>query len=194
MLLQTATRCERVEISIEVSDAIVKISALSSPALCSPVSSRVDISSYLHLKGLSLAKGIGIANSRIDILVGADHCYDNVIGDVIRGNGGPVAINSKLGWLLSGPVSCYSDNVSTCNNINSNLVLDILPSRVEILDQANEIVSSVDRIWKHEAMGIESNESMETPHQLEIKFEEKNQRYEVCLPWKNDFEGKQGRF
>ena len=183
-------RCERVEISLEVSDAVVKISALSSAALCSPVSSRVDISSYPHLKGLSLAKGVGTAKSRIDILVGADHYYDIVIGDVIRSSGGPVAINSKLGWLLSGHVSCYSDNVSTCNNINSNLVLDILPSREEVVDQTNEIISSVDRFWKHEAMEIESNESMETPNQLYIKFKEKDQRYEVCLPWKNDFEGK----
>ena len=142
------------------------------------------------MKGLSLAKGVGTANSRIDILVGADHYYDIVIGDVIRGSGGPVAINSKLGWLLSGPVSCYSGNVSTYNNINSNLVLDILPSREEVVDQTNEIISSVDRFWKHEAMGIESNESVENLHQLDIKFKEKDQRYEVCLPWKNDSEGK----
>ena len=48
-------RCERVEISLKVNDAVVKISSPSSPAPCSPVSSRVDISSYPHLTALSLA-------------------------------------------------------------------------------------------------------------------------------------------
>ena len=183
-------RCERVEINLEVGDAIVKISALSSPALCSPINSRLDISSYPHLKCLSLANGVGTANSRVDVLIGADYYYDIVIGDVIRGSGRPVAISSKLGWLLPGPVFSYSHDASTCNNINSNLVLDILPSREEVLDPTKEIVSSVDRFWKHEAMGIESSESAEKVSQLEVKFKEKDQRYEVCLPWKNDVDGK----
>ena len=100
-----------------------------------------------------------------------------------------MAISSKLGWLLPGPVFSYSHDASTCNNINSNLVLDILPSREEVLDPTKEIVSSVDRFWKHEAMGIESSESAEKVSQLEVKFKEKDQRYEVCLPWKNDVDG-----
>ena len=46
----------------------------------------------------------------IDILKGADHYYDIVIGGVIRGSAGPVAISSKVGWLPAGPVSFSNYN------------------------------------------------------------------------------------
>ena len=40
----------------------------------------------------------------VDILIGSDYYLVAVIGDVTHGKGGPVAVRSKFGWLLSGPV------------------------------------------------------------------------------------------
>ena len=40
----------------------------------------------------------------VNILIGSDYYLVAVIGDVTHGKGGPVAVRSKFGWLLSGPV------------------------------------------------------------------------------------------
>ena len=49
----------------------------------------------------------------IDVLIGSD-CYRTIIaGQTIMGDQGPVAIDSKLGWLLSGPLDCLKRTMST---------------------------------------------------------------------------------
>ncbi|XP_065061333.1 uncharacterized protein LOC135688421 [Rhopilema esculentum] len=182
---------DRVKVNIVVQDEVVTVSALTSPAVCSPLNTRVDVSHYPHLNGLALADSVDVSNKRIDILIGADHYYDIVIGEVIKGSAGPVAISSKLGWLLSGPVSFSNDKAfkvcSSNNVIKSNLVLDIIPSREEIVDESREIVESLDRFWKHESMGIANDEQPGKCAPTEIMFKE-NQRYEVGLPWKDNID------
>ena len=180
---------DRVTLNLEVRDEVVTITALSSPAVCSPLTSKVDVSSYPHLQGLILADNVNASNKRIDLLIGADHYYDIVIGDVIRGSAGPVAISSRLGWLLSGPVSFSNENnVDSCNIdvVNANLVLDILPCREEVIDQSREIVESLDKFWKHEQMGLEHNEKPTQGRTMDIEFKKDDQRYEVNLPWKDN--------
>ena len=182
---------DRVKVNIVVQDGVVTISALTSPAVCSPLNTRVDASHYPHLNGLALADSVDVSNKRIDILIGADHYYDIVIGEVIKGSAGLVAISSKRGWLLSGPVSFSNDRAfkvcSSNNVIKSNLVLDVIPSREEIVDESREIVESLDRFWKHESMGIANDEQPRKCALIEIMFKE-NQRYEVCLPWKDNID------
>ena len=38
------------------------------------------------------------------MLIGSDYYWQLTTGEVIRGKTGHVAINTKLGWVLSGPV------------------------------------------------------------------------------------------
>jgi len=99
--------CDSVEVNIEVEDGeVIPISALSFPAICSPVSSHVEIKDYPHLQGLSLANNVASDSDKdIGILIGANHYFDFVTGDTVKGSSGPVAIASKLGWLLSGPAN-----------------------------------------------------------------------------------------
>ena len=37
------------------------------------------------------------------MLIGSDYYWDLATGEVCRGESGPVAINTRLGWVLSGP-------------------------------------------------------------------------------------------
>ena len=39
----------------------------------------------------------------MDKLIGSDFYWDLVTGGTIQGQCGPMAINTKLGWVLSGP-------------------------------------------------------------------------------------------
>ena len=88
---------DRVKVNLVVLDEVIVVSAL-----CSPLTNLVELSHYPHLNGLALANSVDVSSKHIDILIGADHYYNIVIGEVIRGSAGPVAISSKLGWLLSG--------------------------------------------------------------------------------------------
>ena len=185
------TFCKRVNVNLEVSDEVVTISALSSPAVCSPLMSKVDISNYPHLHGLTLADNSNASRKRIDILIGADHYYDIVIGDVIRGSEGPIAVSSRLGWLFSGPVSFSTkDDIKSHHKFdeifNANFVLDTLPCKDELIDQSREIVDALGRFWKHEEMGVVHDENPTNESKMKIEYDSRNERYEVSLPWKDN--------
>ena len=60
---------------------------------------------YQHLSGLDLADRYSESEIlEIDLLIGSDVYWDVVAGEIVRGARGPVAINTRLGWVLSGPV------------------------------------------------------------------------------------------
>ena len=183
------TFSDRVTVNVEVNDKVVSICALSSPAVCLPLASNVDIASYPHLQGLVLADNSSACRKRVDILIGMDHYYDIVIDEIIRGSAGPAAISSKLGCFLSGPVSFSDENngksFHTVNDVvNANLVLDILHCREEVVDESCEIVDALDRFWKHEDMGVGQEEAPSDESTMKIKHENHNERYQVSLPWK----------
>ena len=174
---------EHVIVNLEVNDEIIAISALTTSAICSPISSSVDVRNYPHLTGLQLANKLESSDQHIGILIGADQYYDVVLGEVIKGSSGPVAISSKLGWLLSGPVISYTDS----SNIVSNLVLDIIPSKEEVFNESKEITEALDKFWKHESLGLlEETPIMQEKNKSTIEYDEKQKRYQVSLPWKNE--------
>ena len=40
-----------------------------------------------------------------EVLIGSDHYWQLVTSTMVRGADGPVAIHTRLGWVLTGPVS-----------------------------------------------------------------------------------------
>ena len=182
--------CDKVSVNREVGDTVIPISALSMPQLCSPLSSRVDVRSYPHLQGLSLADTAASSDKPISVVIGVDHYYDIVEGEIRKGSAGPVAISSKLGWLLSGPVvACNENEISSFINVVSNLAIDIFPSAAEVTDESREIVDALSEFWKHESSGLhETDEKVQNEKTKADKanIQMKDGRYEVSLPWKDD--------
>ena len=41
----------------------------------------------------------------VDVLVGSDYYWSIVGSDTVRSDMGPVAVESKFGWVLSGPTN-----------------------------------------------------------------------------------------
>ena len=184
--------CNRVVLNLEIKHGFIPITALSHPAICSPVSSRIEVTRYPHLSGLELANSVHCSNQSIDVLIGADFYHHFVLGEVIRGEGGPVAVSSRLGWLLSGPVATNVNTSISENNIISNLVLDHFPSRERAIDETRDITASLKEFWKHESLGLiaddevhEDKPSTRDVSKTKIEFDEEHKRYEVSLPWKD---------
>ena len=104
--------CEYVRVGLRLrSGKDVIVTLFSVPTICEPLTSHplVDCrETYPHLTGLELADYPGDDQSQslhVDILIGSDHYWDLITGRLQRGADGPVAIETKLGWVYSCPVA-----------------------------------------------------------------------------------------
>lgn len=60
---------------------------------------------FPYLSGLDLADSGNVTdNLEINILVGAGYYWKIVTGRIVHGRVGPTAIETRFGWVLSGPV------------------------------------------------------------------------------------------
>ena len=75
--------------------------------------------SYPFLRNLQLVDNEQ-KKGKIDLLIGA-HFYWSVFDGAVKmgDDGGPLALGSKLRWLLSGPVTKYNSSCFTTHTENS---------------------------------------------------------------------------
>ena len=65
-----------------------------------------------HLSQLDLANVSKDETLLVDLLIGSDFYWEFVTGNTLHGEGGPVAIRTTLGWVLSGPTGVSNSTVS----------------------------------------------------------------------------------
>ena len=70
----------------------------------------------------------------IDILIGSDSYWSQLTEQVIRGDSGPTAIHTKVGWILSGPANHLEVAVNLALASTSTLKIDVHPSMETALD------------------------------------------------------------
>ena len=96
-----------------------------------------------YLRELPLAHPVtNHENFEISLLVGADHYWDIVEDRIIRGNG-PTAMQSKIGYLLSGPLP----STHSANEAANFLIFSTSPLQEVDLQ----------RFWSLESMGMTSS-------------------------------------
>ena len=156
----------------------VEITALIVPSICTPIRNHVDASTLdlPHIRGLTMAQPVNAGpHSHISILIGADF-YWSFVGDrVIRGNG-PTAVDSKLGYLLSGPMS---RDVTFPNEVAAFHVM------------AETTPDPLERFWEIESIGIkdpvtQDESRCDFEHFRDSYIEKRQNQYVAKLPWKND--------
>ena len=112
-------RCDQVRLQLQGQTKDIEIMALCFPKICSPLSMTLDFKRYPHLDGLVPADQSLLDNSvtDIDILIGADYYFEIILGEIRRGDNGPVAVQSEFGWLISGNAqeSCTGNNRTITN-------------------------------------------------------------------------------
>ena len=154
------------------------------PLICEPLSCQpiaYTKEKYGHLANLDLADFSRVGDElQIDALIGSDHYWQLVIGKVIQGESGPIAIHTHLGWVLSGPVCGTTEQTSPARlptsylmHVNATHLSDALP----------HLSSQLKAFWELESLGIKQEESVHGNFKKTIMF--KNGRYEVNLPWKS---------
>ena len=84
---------------------------------------KLDVESYLHLDGLEITDTslVTDSSSEIDILIDANHYYNVVKDEVRRGNKGPIAFDTKFGWvLIITSIFAISTSISRFASDNNN--------------------------------------------------------------------------
>ena len=144
------------------------------------VSTFYVISLFRHF-AISCFKHAPESPNSIDILIGSDHYWDLVKGESIRGDFGPTAVKTWLGWLLSGP----TNNSQNKWNVVSNLVI-LGESFSNEARKSDEMADILKRFWNVESLRIlDTDCKNELVNQKgEITFN--GTHYEVGLPWKGD--------
>ena len=134
---------------------------------------------YSHLQGLwfsDVCKENEVLE--IEVLIGADYLWCFQEGNVVRGKADePVAVQTRLGWVLSGPMKVSGSG----NETNSMHAVD-----VNFLAQDNssctKLDESIHRLWDFETLGIRQEYEVHESLKDSIKFN--GTRYSVKLPWK----------
>ena len=89
---------------------------------------------------------------KIDVLVSADHYWDLVTGDIAKGEYSLTAINSRLGWLLSGLAE--SSPSPPDESTTSNLILTQNDPHFSISStNDSKLADSLRRFWETESIG-----------------------------------------
>lgn len=158
--------------------------ALCIPTVCCPVSMQnIDFAkkSFDHIRHLQLAdKNDGFLGSVIDILVGADFYHQFFTGKVRKAETGPVACESILGWVLSGPLVMRTINsMQNCNLVETHLL--------RCVTESDNLRQDLARFWEIDSLGLEKTkftDSDDVVNKFEKEIFHDGTRYVTKLPFK----------
>ena len=141
----------------------IPISVLVIPSIAAPIQSSINTS----VRNMPYLQGLNLANPdhkfEISILIGTDYYWSFIQDHIVRGER-PTAQQSKLGYLLSGPV------LSSPHCASSSILLQLTSTT------ATPHKPDLEQFWSVEAIGTTVNKSsnssflkthQETCHQQE---------------------------
>ena len=145
--------CRSVKLGLLLKDGLIcpmmlfVVPLICEPLTWQPLSFRQD--NFECLQDLALANPSDFS-SRLDvhILIGSDMYWQLVTGETRCKNPGPVAVNTVLGLVLSGPVSSTTPDVLSICLFTHTLRVDGSPQEVQDLD--NQLKS----FWELESFGV----------------------------------------
>lgn len=173
--------CSVVQVGMRAKDGPdLYLQLLTVPLICGPLSvtpSQYCKTQFPHLRQLDLADEEE-QGGEPDILVGSDQYWEIISGETRRGEHGPVAMYTKLGWVLSGPLTGIDDDLS-----QTSLVTHVLRGDTE--PQAKRLDKQLQAFWDLESIGtVDSEDTVYDQFKDNVVFNKG--RYEVSLPWKDN--------
>ena len=147
------TSCDVIQFGLKPKEGgTLKVTALVVPFICNPLTLQpINYSkkTYDHLLGLELADSADVSDIlEIDMLIGSDSYWDLATGQVIRGDGRPTAIHTKVGWILLGPAKHLDVTVNLTFASTHTLRIDVYPAMELTLEDCQR------QFWDLESLGI----------------------------------------
>jgi len=173
---------ETVEVGMKMRHGVDHVfSVLVVPHICEPISPQplqICLENCEHLSQLDLADSGGDSPLEVHILIGSDYYWTLATGEIKRGTSGPVAVETKLGWVLSGPTPSLNMETPVTSLVTHTLLSDIEP-----VVSNQHLSSQLRSFWELESLGItKEDEPVHARFKKNVAF--RDGRYEVCLPWK----------
>ena len=129
----------------------VQISALTFPRIRFKLPTKVHLNNYPQLQSLKLADDSKLESGMpIDVLVGSDHYWNFITGNVIKSKDGPVAV----GWILSGVSESNDSNHFDNRNSVTNSVLQ---ESIELPEQEDSLHMLLKGFWETGSIGIKDD-------------------------------------
>ena len=95
-----------------------------------------------------------------------------------RGPHEPIAIQTTLGWVLSGPLPVEkSSSIVTCNHVA--YIIETMPLHRQ---EKQDLEKSLHKLWDLDTLGIRAEDEVHEATIDNISFT--GERYSVGLPWK----------
>ena len=182
--------CDEVKLGMKMKDGgCLEMSLLAVPLICKPLTAQPTIQALEnceHLEGIELADpSCSDEDLKIDVLIGSDHYWKLVTGGVIRGLKGPTALQTRVGWVLSGPL----EELPTVNHSSASLhTTTIHTLKIGVqggMQNRRDLEQELQRFRDLETLGIKECET-NVHEEFERDLEFKDGRYQVRLPWKDN--------
>ena len=174
---------DRVKVYVQGNDGVDIEIICFVKEICSPLNGQyieTACKNYNHLKYLKLADHHrDDEHLEVDILIGADYYRSIFENKIIRGFDGPIAIKSKVGYLVSGPIAVKNNDNVDCSVLSSR----VLKAEAEFYNDKTFLKDKFSTVWNKSEDNISDNLVVEH-FRKSIKFE--NNRYTVELPFKEN--------
>ena len=117
------------------------------------------VESYDHLSHIELADSMKfsqIFGMDVYLLIGSDFYWNFLTGEIRRGEVGPVAMKTKAGWALSGPVCQPSTSQTVSTNLVTSPVMHLETSCFDCSSSKlkDPLVQQLQRFWEIESIGM----------------------------------------
>lgn len=162
------------------------ISASTTPVICSPViNNRLNRDQISSLSEFQLADRDILREQElvVDILIGADFYWDIITGNIRECGVGPLLLESRLGWVLSGKTYSFHKH----KQVHMHLISQrSLPEHVTNLALSKQ----VQELWDTENIGIKLDEkdysSLLDDFEEDLTFLPEEKRFQVKLLFKKN--------
>lgn len=182
----TVKRLDVVEFKVKskFNEKFLICEALCVPVVCSPIRGQnVNFAKrFGHIKSLELADSSdGRFGSSIDILIGADFYHRFFTGRYRKGNEGPTACESILGWVLSGPNGVSLSGQFSCNVAETHVLRCLVECQ-----QEDSLRQKLAQFWEVDSLGVRTDEADSNGvfSDFEKEIYHDGNRYVTKLPFK----------
>ena len=178
---------EKVNLRISALDGSEICVTCFAKEICAPLNNQntnLAKQNFPHIKNVLLA--VSNPNNEslsIDILFGADYYWSIINNQFIKSKEGPIALDTKVGWMLRGPVNNPSVSVN-----DSVLLSHVVEVQSEFRDTNNVLKQDLNKVWFDLKETNADSESVcfdfKKFQKENITFNETTSCYEVGLPFK----------
>ncbi|XP_028968460.1 uncharacterized protein LOC108864822 [Galendromus occidentalis] len=135
----------------------------------------------------------GEANEQPGIIIGLDQIYRVLLFDAPKSvDGSLVALNSRLGWTVGGPLSCPQAGLGRVTSVSAVCCVATLSQQSKVLpaDFATSPAKLVEKLWRLDTIGVEdqstssrlSSDESSALQQFEQSVTYDGKRYSVSFP------------